>query len=45
MTFDWTKHSPTAWAYDSDDLCARDGAFAVNIYHSSRELRDKEKKR
>jgi len=22
MTFAWTKHSPTAWEYDSDDLCA-----------------------
>jgi len=22
MTFDWTKHSSTAWEYVSDDLCA-----------------------
>ena len=22
MSFEWTKHSPTAWEYVSDDLCA-----------------------
>lgn len=22
MTYEWTEHSPTAWEYVSDDLCA-----------------------